>query len=52
MVIDACDTFAERTARWMLSGKIDKAEIITRLKLFDDDHVARIGNKVRELKAL
>lgn len=51
MVINACEQFAERTARWMLSGKMDKIEAAKRLRLFSDDHVVMIGQKVKEIKA-
>lgn len=50
MVIDACDRFAERTAAWIMKAKMSKTDVAVRLKLFDEEHVVRIGEAAKKLR--
>lgn len=50
IVIDAAERFALRTAKHLLEAGMSKREVTERLRLFSDDHVLLIGQKVKEVK--
>ena len=52
VVVDGCERFATRTAKWMLAGKIGKDEALERLQLFPKEHITLIGKMARKLKGL
>lgn len=50
MVIDATKKFARRTAQWLLTSGMNSKQIEERLRRFDQDHIALIGEQGKEIR--
>lgn len=51
ILVDATEKFAHRTADFLLKSDLSRGEKAARLKLFSDDHVKRIGDAAKKIKA-